>query len=119
MSADRLRIAKRCDGPAISIGQCDRVDMSSVIGLVAVPRAAIAVASFDVGIGAAADVLNLPDAGGRQPRLDIAREIEHGVAVLRARREEARVRGAVRLEAFDEFRAYFVVRLPDHRAGGS
>ena len=39
------------------------------------------------------------------------------MAAVRARREEACVRGAVGLEALDEFRTDFVVRLPDHRAG--
>ena len=45
------------------VGQRDRVDMPAVIGFVAVHGAAVAVESFGVGIGAAADVLDLPDAG--------------------------------------------------------
>ena len=59
----------------------------------------------------------LPDAGGRKPRRDVAGEIEHGVAGVRARREEALVRGAVGPEAVDELGTDLVVRLADHRAG--
>src|SRR5262245_5297737 len=99
-----------------STGKRDRVEMPSVIGFTAVDRAAIAEKGLRLGIGAAAEVLDVADARPTEPCPDVAGEIEQGMAGARRASEETFVRGIVGGELRQELWPDLVARLPDHRA---
>src|SRR4029077_11332013 len=68
-----------------------------------------------VGISAKPDILDLRDAGPRQPRADIAGKIEHGVVLARGGCEKAVAGGVFGGKAGGEVGADLVIGLPDHR----
>src|SRR5262245_15386749 len=90
--------------------------MPPVVGLALVDRAAIAEEGLRLGIGAAAEVLDLADACPSKPRRDVAGEIEQGMAGARRAAKEAFVLGIVGGELRLELRSDLIARLPDHRA---
>src|SRR3954469_11702501 len=89
----------------------DRIQMPAVIRFVAVDRTAIAVEMLRLFIGAAAEVLDLRDAGAREPRLDVARKVKQRVSLARRRPEKSRVGRVRSFEAGDEFRPDLVTTL--------
>src|SRR4051794_41585351 len=95
--------------------QRDRVNMTTVIRLVAVYRTPIAVEAV-VGVCVEADIVDHKRAGVSQSHADESGEIEHRVAVARRWNEEQRVLGIGRDEAFNEFGADFIGVLPDQWA---
>src|SRR5580704_17315570 len=97
-------------------GQSDRIHVAAVIGFGAVGGAAEAVNPLGIGIGAKSDIFDVADARPGQPRADIAGEVEHGMAVARAWREEAVAGGVFCVEAGNKVGADLVIGLPDHRS---
>src|SRR5215469_11152915 len=83
---DGMGSCKPWQGPGKSIVVCKRncVDMAAIIVLAPLGRPAVAEEVAWLRVGAAADILDVRDAGVAQPRRDESREIEQGVA--RARR---------------------------------
>src|SRR5947209_6623910 len=70
------------DAPFLVPLQHDGMHVPSVIRLLAMHRAAVAVEAL-VGIGVDADVVDHQDAGAFQPHPDKAAEVEHRMAVAR------------------------------------
>src|SRR5258708_13031862 len=89
--------------------------MPTIVRLPAKGGTPIAEEPFWLGVGAQSEVLELRDAGAHDARGNITGEIKHGVVRATRPREETRIGRVSRNEAFDEFRADFVVGLPDGR----
>ena len=96
--------------------QRDGVDVTAIILLAPMGRAAETEKSRRIGVGAQREILDLRDGGPHQPRPDIAGEIEQGMAGARRRAEEAIAAGILRGKARDQIGADFVIVLPDHRS---
>src|ERR1700739_2589968 len=74
---------QRAGGPARYdplLHQRNGADVAAVIGFRPMGAAAIAEEAGRVGVGAVAEVFDPSDAGCLEPRQDVAREVEHGVA---------------------------------------
>src|SRR5689334_8128190 len=94
----------------------DRRDQTSVIGLLAMGGAAVAVEPLLVGIGAEPEIGEAGDPCRIKTRADEAGKVEHGVTRLFARTEEALVPGRFFGEALHEFGADLIGRLADRGA---
>src|SRR5204862_8242251 len=62
-----------------SFGKSDCIDMAAVIGFAAVHGPPIAEEQLRIGVGAVAEILELPNSGGSESRRDKTSEIEQGV----------------------------------------
>ncbi len=71
-------------GGRYSLSQRDCVDVPAIVRFGAMGRATETEKSRRVRIRAQPNILDLPDAGPREPRGDVAAEIELGMAVARA-----------------------------------
>src|ERR671920_149472 len=99
----------------MSARERDGVDVPAIIALAELGRAAIAEEALRFREGVEAKILDLADAGTREPRPDVAGQIEHGAAAV-ALLEEAVIALVLRDEALDEFRPDLVAVLPDQRS---
>src|ERR1700727_1015300 len=74
--------------------QHDGIDVPAIIRLGAVGGAAVAEKALRVGIGAQAEILDMANAGARETKRDITRQIEQGMAIAGGGREKP-ARGTV------------------------
>src|SRR3979490_2625854 len=88
--ADRPRCCKIC-----STDKCDGVEVPPVVGPAAMDRAVIAEEGLWLGVGATVEVVGAADAGPREPRRDVAGEIEQRVAGPRRALGEAPIAGGL------------------------
>src|SRR3954449_8528265 len=95
-------------------GETDKADLSPIIGLAAVGRAAIAVEGVGIGVGVKAEYVEPGNTGSGQTPRQVTRKIEVRPA-LRTLDEMLLVGGIVGQEAPAEALVDLVAGLPDAR----
>src|SRR5262245_16901731 len=98
----------------MSISQRYGIDVTPVVRLFAVGRAAVAEKTRFLGVSAMAEVLDPVDAGGLEPRRDVAGKVEQGVVRPLGRPKKAPVCAPLGGEAGHELRPDLIVGLADH-----
>src|SRR5271170_3676016 len=99
-----------------SSSQRDCIDVTAIVRFGAMGRATETEKSRWVGVRAQLNILDLPDAGPREPRGDIPAEIELGMAVALRRAEESIAAGILGGKTRNEIGTDLVIALPDHWA---
>src|SRR5271155_873519 len=84
VGADSLLYALAIRG----LGECNRIDVTAIIRLGVVGRAAKAEKSLRIGVSAAPQILKLANPGASKPFPDIASQIEQGMPLTWCRDEE-------------------------------